>query len=252
MTYPARSVTVPAALRAHGNGRLPDSMLSKIRAGGRLYTPVAAIFDRLDAKALAAGYQLQTVGDYRSLDAQIALFRRRYDLNDLGRIPRVTRQYEGRTWYLRPGHAPSAAPDPSGRRGSNHGWGMAVDIGQRVDGKLVALTDSCFSWLCANAPTFEFYLQTGDPRSPEFERWHWQYGGLLDERTPISSPHYPGTAIRLGARGAAVRQIQAVVGAVIDGSYGPRTEDAVKRWQASRGLVADGIVGPITWAALFA
>ena len=35
----------------------------------------------------------------------------------------------------------------------------------------------------------------------------------------------------------------------IDGSFGPRTESAVRAYQTSRGLTADGIVGDQTWWA---
>lgn len=37
-----------------------------------------------------------------------------------------------------------------------------------------------------------------------------------------------------------------------DGDFGPRTEDAVKRFQRSRGIEADGIVGPATWRKIIA
>lgn len=37
----------------------------------------------------------------------------------------------------------------------------------------------------------------------------------------------------------------------IDGSYGPKTEKAIKEFQLASGLSTDGIVGPNTWAVLF-
>ncbi|MFN2748126.1 N-acetylmuramoyl-L-alanine amidase [Bacillus sp. z60-18] len=65
-------------------------------------------------------------------------------------------------------------------------------------------------------------------------------------------------------KGTAVRQIQEACAAVyfypdkgaknngIDGYYGPKTKDAVKRFQLMHGLAADGIYGPKTKAKLAA
>ena len=36
----------------------------------------------------------------------------------------------------------------------------------------------------------------------------------------------------------------------IDGIFGPKTGEALRRWQARAGLEADGIAGPLAWAAL--
>ena len=36
----------------------------------------------------------------------------------------------------------------------------------------------------------------------------------------------------------------------VDGKFGKKTEEAVKRFQAEHGLVVDGIVGVKTWAML--
>jgi len=69
-------------------------------------------------------------------------------------------------------------------------------------------------------------------------------------------PPYPGTAIRVGARGESVRQIQQCLnrannaGLNADGIFGPLTQNAVINFQRSRGLSPDGVVGPLTWGRL--
>ena len=48
----------------------------------------------------------------------------------------------------------------------------------------------------------------------------------------------------------AVRTVQDIVGALVDGIFGPKTRGRVEAFQRGHGLVADGIVGPKTWAAI--
>ena len=61
-----------------------------------------------------------------------------------------------------------------------------------------------------------------------------------------------GTAtLRVGSRGAAVMEVQKLVGVTADGAYGPMTEAAVKAWQANVGLYADGIFGPASMAKAY-
>ena len=73
---------------------------------------------------------------------------------------------------------------------------------------------------------------------------------------PTGIPPYPGTAIRVGARGDDVARIQRCLNSVNnaglnpDGIFGPLTQAAVMNFQRSRGLNPDGVVGPLTWAAL--
>ncbi len=77
---------------------------------------------------------------------------------------------------------------------------------------------------------------------------------------PISS--LPSGVIRQGAKGTNVRIIQQALASVyfypekgaknngVDGIYGPKTADAVKRFQSMNGLTQDGIYGPQTKKAL--
>ena len=75
------------------------------------------------------------------------------------------------------------------------------------------------------------------------------------------APSYPGTALRLGDRGDNVRLIQRRLNAVstnypsinkveVDGVFGEKTQEAVKKFQNIFELTPDGIVGKATWYKL--
>ena len=162
--YPYKKLVVPAALQGVENGKLSGKMLRPVKCGGQMWEGAADAFNRMYDQAIQSGIKLRNVGDYRSFEAQYQLFKQRYSTVDLGRSPTVTRTYDNKTWYLRPGMAPSSTPGKS-----NHGLGLAIDLD--------VTTAKVLDWLCLNAPTFGFYLQSDDPSSPEFEAWHWQYCG---------------------------------------------------------------------------
>ena len=72
---------------------------------------------------------------------------------------------------------------------------------------------------------------------------------------------YPGV-LRSGSTGTAVRELQfylylmsayesSIPSVSIDGSFGPRTEAAVRAYQRFAGLTVDGIVGRNTWGSLY-
>lgn len=60
----------------------------------------------------------------------------------------------------------------------------------------------------------------------------------------------PFVPIKVGSKGADVKKVQAVVKATVDGSFGPKTEAAVKVWQAKNGLVATGIIDSVAWSKI--
>jgi hypothetical protein len=63
---------------------------------------------------------------------------------------------------------------------------------------------------------------------------------------------YPGTPLKIGSKGDAVKLVQAVVGGVItDGDFGQKTDHRVKEWQLAHNMAADGIVGPVSWKKMF-
>lgn len=74
-------------------------------------------------------------------------------------------------------------------------------------------------------------------------------------------PSYDHPTLRRGDKGASVKDLQAKLNRMCfrdawgdtlktDGSYGVRTESAVKCMQRDQGLVVDGICGPITWGRI--
>lgn len=253
MGYPCIPVQMPSALKGLKNGQLPESMLARVKTGGKMYAPVAEEFNKMYDAALAAGHKLRNVGDYRSFDRQLRMFLDRYSTTDMGRSPQVRRTYDGKYWYLKPGKAPSATPDPEGKKGSNHGWGLAIDLAyEDSNGRLRGMSGACFEWLCENGPKYGFYLQTSDRRSKWWEAWHWQYCLGDAKPDPNNQPEVESLpartqgngSLRRGAQGEAVKEIQRIVGAQpVDGDWGPKTDKAVKEWQDQHGLEPDGIWG---------
>lgn len=171
-TYPVKKPVIPSICRQQGCGTL--KALKKLQGGhGRAYTRCATDFNRMFNAARDAGFDLEVIGNYRTLATMKALFNDRYALKPNGRVPQVTRRYQGKTWYLQKGKSPCATPPegtpPNQKGGSLHGYGIAVDVN--------VSNAQLLRWLRLNAPTYGFYWQ-GQPtlpdgrKNPEWEAWH--------------------------------------------------------------------------------
>jgi putative chitinase len=57
--------------------------------------------------------------------------------------------------------------------------------------------------------------------------------------------------LKNGSKGDDVKKLQEKLKLTADGSFGLKTEEAVKSWQKANGLKDDGIVGDGTWSKLF-
>lgn len=57
--------------------------------------------------------------------------------------------------------------------------------------------------------------------------------------------------LKNGSKGEDVKKLQLKLGVDPVGTFGPKTEAAVKAWQKANGLKDDGIVGEATWNKLF-
>jgi len=74
---------------------------------------------------------------------------------------------------------------------------------------------------------------------------------LIPTAEPAPPAGMPARAtVRRGDTGDSVKKLQTMLDLKVDGSFGPRTEAAVRAVQRSLNMVPDGIVGPKTWEAL--
>ena len=82
---------------------------------------------------------------------------------------------------------------------------------------------------------------------------------MAEIKSSTAAPPYYGTVLKKGSRGPDTALVQSWLSQLpagaqigkIDGSFGDKTECAVKLFQNSAGLTTDGRVGPITWDALY-
>lgn len=63
------------------------------------------------------------------------------------------------------------------------------------------------------------------------------------------APENPA-ALKVGSKGAAVKELQTLLGIAADGDFGPFTEKAVRAFQSANKLTVDGVAGPQTLAKL--
>jgi D-alanyl-D-alanine carboxypeptidase len=127
----------------YADGFIPSSQLCAITGGGRLRPDAAAAFNAMSAAyARTFGSGLCVSDSYRSYSQQARVFRQR----------------------------PSLAAVPGT---SNHGWGLAVDLGCGVQSSRSAQ----YRWMTANAGKFGWVHPAWAFHDP-FEPWHWEFGHL--------------------------------------------------------------------------
>ena len=142
---------------AYGNGRLPARALAEIKSHKKHYNttrkaqPKAAeAFDRLDAAFYKKfGKHIYITDSYRSLAEQVDAKKRK--------------------------GAFAATPGTS-----NHGWGLALDLGSNIN----VATSAEHKWMDSAAKTFgwanPWWAKDANPANGQFEPWHWEYDAAKD------------------------------------------------------------------------
>ena len=172
MKYPISKLSMPGVLQGRANGKLPVSMLKKVPGleGGPsilLAEPAARAYAAMKASAQAAGIILKigwSNSAYRPYPDQERIFRERYTPHSFWLPGR--KKWIGKWWSKKSGVAAAAVPGTS-----NHGWGLAVDLGEENDGDIGAesLTSPTLQWLLAKAHLFGFSWEL------QSEPWHVRY-----------------------------------------------------------------------------
>jgi hypothetical protein len=200
VAYVVAPVVMPADLAGVGNGTLPAALLTGVPGGGALHHLAARAWRAMLAAAAADGVTLRqtSAGDlFRPLSQQTALFVARY--TTIPQPGRPSKQWQSRTWWLRPGMAPAAVPGTS-----NHGWGIAADTCTMLNGTVYSLHPTgtgvgrrAWDWLIDNYERFGWsheYRLT----SPIVEPWHIRYvagdavpAAVLAHENPLQPPVPP-------------------------------------------------------------
>lgn len=253
MTYPVTPVIKPTDLKDANNGMLPDALLVTVpmpnTTSARLHHITARAWNALAAKVLTEfGVTLcctSGVDTYRSYNNQVSTFYKRtvrvsYDV--WAATPKNRRRTfadgKGSSFFaFKPGVAPCATPGTS-----NHGWGLAIDMAiwdtNTHTVHNIGTNRTVFTWLLNHARTYGFSWES------QSENWHIRYvtgdtipTAVIEHETNANVPPfnpdkrqfglYPldpnKPPITLGSTGDIVKYAQAVLGATIDGTFGPQT-----------------------------
>jgi nucleoid-associated protein YgaU len=161
---PVQKVTKPSCLKGQENGKLAAGILKKCDVGSALMADPAARAMRAMVAAMRAALNLDYthVGAYRTYKGQENLFLSRYTTTPLPGRP--TKTWNGVKYWQKPGTAMAAVPGTS-----NHGWGLAIDLAERVNGKAVSISPRSVKWLIKHAAQYGFCAEA------QSEPWHWRY-----------------------------------------------------------------------------
>lgn len=262
--FPISKAAIPSWVKENGNGEIPLDVMIKVApiSTGYLVPEAAAAWRNLQNAAAAAGFTLTMTGAYRPFEQQKSLFEDRYVTTDTGRSSKV---WNNKRFWLKPGMAMAAVPGTS-----NHGWGCAVDTALEGYGNAAqSVREPFLSWAVSEARRHGWSWEV------QSEPWHLRLVSFDSAATPMpmrnppatesgaptpqtqQPPEPPRPTLKLDDSGGQVAALQSICLLFkwgdcgrADGTFGPRTEAAVKVMQPAIGVTADGRYGPKSAAAL--
>jgi hypothetical protein len=268
-------VKMPISLKGVEAGKLPARLLKDIQPSGKLHYLAANAWHAMREAALKDGIELKptSAGDtYRSYDNQKTAFLQRYVTTPIEGAS--TRTFEGKTWYLKKGMAKLATPGSS-----QHNWGLAIDIHTAAEkSRLRWLIDNVakfgFSWEVVPEEPWHIRYTEGDNAPQAVKDWlkanptESEFGTIADQRAAAeenaAATAAPGVRndietpnITRDNRGKAVKDAQKLLNAKgyqcrVDGDFGPKTQNIVRKFQEDNKLPVTGEIGPDTWKVLLA
>lgn len=261
-------VTLPSDLKGVEPGKLPAHLLKPIAGGGKLHWIAAAAWMAMVEKAKAEGIELKptSAGDtYREYELQKKGFLQRYQLEP---IPgQSTKEFEGKTWYLKKGMAMLATPGKS-----QHNLGLAVDVHSAAEpARIKWLIDNVkeFGWSWEVVPSEPWHIRyvNGD-KIPAAVAMYMERNGIAKpaaSSSPAAAPAKPAPAKAAAPAPAPAnlneepevkmskKDIDAIQKALkakgffegeITGVMSPETRNAIKAFKKANGFkIANGVVG---------
>lgn len=135
----------------------------------------------------------------------------------------------------------------SGNMYGVHGTNNPASIGTYASSGCIRMHNKDVIWLYERADkNIPVYITSS---SSSFTALAQTYG--VGANKAVAGYETFNETLRYGSKGESVAILQRKLSITADGSFGPQTLRAVKKFQSSKGLVADGIVGPKTRKALF-
>jgi hypothetical protein len=194
--------TRPSDMEGQVNGRVSPDLLTWVEPER---TALVWLMHHLPARSMRAliahakrdGINLTSTGRGRTYLQQVSLFQSRYQTtpipyeydDETGKPVYETKVWNGVVWYQKPGTSMAAIPGTS-----NHGWWLADDLAEIIDGVVKPLRPSTVVWLFTNVPAYGFHWETIK------ENWHvhWTNGdrvtqATLDYEASLTNPLPPPT-----------------------------------------------------------